>query len=858
MRDFERPFVNLCFALATGVGKTRLMGAFISYLYLEHGVRHFLVLAPNLTIYRKLIADFTPGHPKYVLQGVAELAVQPPVVVTGDNWESGIGVRAEAGRAPGGLFDAPVHINIFNSAKLVARGSAKEMRRLRSVQETIGESYFDYLAGLDDLVILMDEAHRYRAEGAMEAIVELKPILGIELTATPQIEQGGRKATKGFDNVVYRYQLAAAMRDGYVKQPAVATKEGMQAADAKKIDETTLDRIKLEDGVRVHEATKVELDTYARNSGRPRVKPFVLVIARDTKHSAELLAHMRSEAFFGGAYADKVIEVNSGQSGTEKDDNIELLLGVERADNPVEIVVHVNMLKEGWDVTNLYTIVPLRTADSKTLVEQSIGRGLRLPYGKPTRDAAVDRLTIIAHDHFEAIVAAAKQGGYSFSEVVLPVSGEPKKKTVSSTSTVGAAIAASEYGTGAARELAEATVTVIGERGHSICTGLGLPTTQASLSHPEVQEAICRAAVVEAERMREVARTQGGPDYAEAVPRGAVAHAISEAATAIYVKWTVQVPRITLLPREGAKARFTPFEVELGSMSYAAVSDRIVIQNLTRERGEQWEDGRVSFGGGLDAGEAVRLSDYLVRGLRELPEVSYDHHADFLYGLAEQVVEHLRGYLPDDEAVERVLRVYQKQIVANLHAQIEGHRWEEDTEYAAEVTQAFLSAQPQSYTVPEGAEAVDFRDPVPHKREIRSMIFKGFRRGYFDLAKFDSDSERSLAVIVDREAGVQAWLKPARGTFEIFYVKNARYEPDFVVQTEHEMWILEPKARDEMNDPIVEKKAQAAVEWCKHATKFGAQSGDGRPWRYALIPHDVITESMSLQSLLDTHGKRAS
>jgi type III restriction enzyme len=37
------------------------------------------------------------------------------------------------------------------------------------------------------------------------------------------------------------------------------------------------------------------------------------------------------------------------------------------------------MLKEGWDVTNLYTIVPLRTADSRTLVEQSIGRGLRLP-----------------------------------------------------------------------------------------------------------------------------------------------------------------------------------------------------------------------------------------------------------------------------------------------------------------------------------------------------------------------------------------------------------------------------------------------------------------------------------------------
>jgi type III restriction enzyme len=61
--DFEREFPSLCFALATGVGKTRLMGAFISYLHLEHGIRNFFVLAPNLTIYNKLIADFTPNTP---------------------------------------------------------------------------------------------------------------------------------------------------------------------------------------------------------------------------------------------------------------------------------------------------------------------------------------------------------------------------------------------------------------------------------------------------------------------------------------------------------------------------------------------------------------------------------------------------------------------------------------------------------------------------------------------------------------------------------------------------------------------------------------------------------------------------
>ena len=56
--NFERNFPSVCFSLATGVGKTRLMGAFMTYLYKEKGIKNFLVIAPNLTIYNKLIKDF--------------------------------------------------------------------------------------------------------------------------------------------------------------------------------------------------------------------------------------------------------------------------------------------------------------------------------------------------------------------------------------------------------------------------------------------------------------------------------------------------------------------------------------------------------------------------------------------------------------------------------------------------------------------------------------------------------------------------------------------------------------------------------------------------------------------------------
>lgn len=76
--DFERDFPSLCFSLATGVGKTCLMGAFISYMHLAYGIKNFFVLAPNLTIYNKLIKDFTPNIPKYYLRAFLNLPPMPP------------------------------------------------------------------------------------------------------------------------------------------------------------------------------------------------------------------------------------------------------------------------------------------------------------------------------------------------------------------------------------------------------------------------------------------------------------------------------------------------------------------------------------------------------------------------------------------------------------------------------------------------------------------------------------------------------------------------------------------------------------------------------------------------------------
>src|SRR6266404_4101357 len=396
--DFERDFPSVCFALATGVGKTRLMGAFISYLHLAHGMNNFFVMAPNLTIYNKLIADFTPNTPKYVFKGIAEFATDAPEIITGDNYE------AKAGT----LFDQLLRckVNIFNISKINSEVRGGRSPRIKRLSEYIGESYFDYLAGLKDLVLIMDESHRYRASSGVRAINELKPVLGLKLTATPFVE--GPKGAVAFKNVIYDYPLAQAMEDGFVKEPAVATQKNF---DPNRFSAAEIEKIKLEDGIRLHENVEVHLETYARQTSQTIVKPFVLVIARDTTHAGELLKLIKSDGFFEGRYKEKVIQVDSSKTGAEEEKMIEDLLVVERTDSPTEIVIHVNMLKEGWDVTNLYTIVPLRAANARILIEQSIGRGLRLPYGKRTGVDAVDTLNIVAHDKFQESIDEANKPG---------------------------------------------------------------------------------------------------------------------------------------------------------------------------------------------------------------------------------------------------------------------------------------------------------------------------------------------------------------------------------------------------------------------------------------------------------------
>lgn len=833
--DFEREFPSLCFALATGVGKTRLMGAFISYLHLAHGINNFFVLAPNLTIYNKLIADFTPGMPKYVFKGIAEFAINAPAIITGDNYES----RART------LFDEVLRckVNIFNISKINSEVRGGKSPRIKRLSEYIGESYFDYLAGLPDLALLMDESHRYRASAGVRAINELKPLLGLELTATPFVETS--KGPVAFKNVVYDYPLGRAMADGFVKEPAVVTRKNFNPAG---MSAEEIERLKLEDGVRLHEQTKVLLETYARESGEPIVKPFVLVIARDTTHASQLMQLIQREDFFEGRYRDKVIQVDSSKTGAEEDEMVERLLKVEQTEEPTEIVIHVNMLKEGWDVTNLYTIIPLRAANARILIEQSIGRGLRLPYGKRTGVPAVDRLSIVAHDRFQEIINEANRPDSPIRLQTIVLSSEDlgqKTRTVVSQSHLDNLLGIKPSGISAATEIAgtddpKAFLNPEEERVAQITREVirkleNQPQKAPSVSYlsaPDVQAEVVREVAAQYRPAQlELEGVTIPPDIAAVVARTAE----------LVIQQTIDIPRILVVPKGEVRSGFRPFTLALGALNYPSPSDELWIQYLRTGATEVVGLGK----GGM---EEARLENYIVSGLVDFDDVAYDSHADLLYDLATQTVQHFRAYLSEEET-RKVLRLYQRDICRFIHAQMQQRYFEEAVEYEVVISKGFTDLKSSTYAASATEPPLHFQQSPADKSNMAKYLFGGFKRCLFPVQKFQSEAERILAVILDREA--EKWFKPAKGQFQIFYKSGGdhpEYQPDFVAETGDAIYMLEPKAKNQMMDADVLAKRDAAVKWCRRAGEHAAMCG-GKPWKYVLIPHDAIAENMTIKNL---------
>lgn len=819
--EFEREFPSVCFSLATGVGKTRLMGAFIVYLMRAKGIKNFFVLAPNLTIYNKLIEDFgSPTHSKYVFKGISEFAMQAPKIITGDNYQY-----------QGGLFDDKdgVHINVFNISKINSEVRGGKSPKIKRLSEYLGESYFDYLASLDDLVVLMDESHHYRAAAGMKAINELKPIIGLEVTATPQIESGNKSIK--FKNVVFEYSLSKAIKDGFVKEPSVATRKNFDPTIYKD-NQAGLDKIKIEDGIRLHEDTKVALEIYAKNSRTNTVKPFVLIVAKDTTHASEIKAMIQSNSFFEGRYKDKVIEVHSNQTGEEKDETIAQLVAVEDPNNTTEIVIHVNMLKEGWDVTNLYTIIPLRTAASLTLREQTIGRGLRLPYGRRTGNDKVDKLTIVSHDKFQQIIEEAnKPDSIIKKENIIEIDEEDlshPKEVVTSENKLQEQFQKEKKEIEkieAPEEKQKATIVL--EAKKSILENFTKPQSNVVRISDLRKEEIKQQAI---EKIKE------NKDFKEQLPafQEVILKQVEEAYDELveeFITQTIEIPRITIQPSEEVIAYFKDFDFDASKLNHQPVAEEILVQKLrTNEQNIVIGKGRIT---------QDRPENKIVNELINFPEIDYDSTAELLFKLTSQALDKYKSYLEDDE-VMNVVDYNTKNIAELIYTQMMENFHSEPAKFEQVSINPFVKIEPHNFTKFKVDSIHDFNDTISPVGLIKMKVFSGFRKACHNLYKFDSKTEKDFSIIVENDPKVLKWLRPASNQFRIYWNHNSKqYEPDFIVETDDSIYMVETKKADDIKKEEVQDKKRAALQYCNYATKY-AEQNDGKQWKYMIIPHGEV------------------
>ena len=868
--EFERLFPAYTFALATGVGKTRLMGAFVAYLYLVYNIQHFLIVAPNLTIYRKLYDDFSKANnPKYVFKGIQEININTAKVITTDNY---------ANQRQATLFGNQIEINIFNIQQFAQKDMTSE-RGITKAWETAGESYFDYLKAHDDLVVMLDEAHHYHADAAMGALDVLDPLFGLEMTATPYLgtKGTGKNAQQiRMKNVLYSYNLGDAIRGKLVKDPWVGTEADV---DFSRFDPDSIetDARKLQLAVFFHERAKNALKEYALENRKQVIKPVLLVVAKNIEHAEALNKKLDSDDFRGGEFKGKVMVIHTKLKGIEADDSIEKLISLEHPDNPVEIVIHVNMLKEGWDVTNVYTIAPLRESAAMILTEQTIGRGLRLPYGERTGVPLVDRLVLVAHEQFAKVVALAKDSVLIQGNVEQVSELETKEiKTLVEVQsvviqTVADEIRQNELVMQAVQEKAEEYVTKI---------------PRSEMMAPEVREKYVEnkkeemVSILSKETIQQNSfSTYHGhqPEASAPIPFeadtlfGSLNSEAKEELNKIgkksgdqMEKHNISIPRLILTPNYG--------ELVINDFDL----DTSVLRGYTNERAileEQLQNNREKdlFGeevAGRRITEITRVSSFggrrvqtpqntIIAALLDYPLVDYDDTAQksLLLKLADQATAHYRTRAVDEDNLALIVESNARPIADDIYKQILLHKELKSVGYLeSDVREGKPFLEQYNISLALGTRAVSLNSQVD--TFSAKLVYSSFQKACHSMYRFDSSDEARLAHLLDSDDFVEDWLRPAPNQFDGLYWRDDagdsshRYEPDFVVELKDEIVMIEVKPQGEIDTPSVQAKKDTADKYCEIVNKKIGQYGIVKPWRYLILPTDRITIRSTIEGLL--------
>lgn len=488
-----------CIKMATGTGKTWVLSALLIWQYLNSRreeiptglfTKNFLLVAPGIIVYERLLdaylgkrredgtrdfdrSDFKMFEPLFIPTAYKEEIfgfIQSSVAqkdeigrkVTGDgliaitNWHLLTGEESEEGT--GTALDNPQQ-TVKKLLPITPGTTAGHSLEQLDNQYLRGKE-IQYFAKLPDLLVFNDEAHHLGEWKTSEEVLEKKwqeallAVMGdkktkfiqVDFSATPYTVTGsGQKRTRHFfPYIITNFELVNAIRNGLVKTIAIDKRKEIAALPLDFKADKDKGAITLSDGQRVMlraGLTKLKILDGGFSVVDPNKHPKMLVICEDTTVVPVVSQFLIQE----GLVQDDIMEIHSNRKGEIGQDEWEQvkqrLFDIDNNKTP-KVIISVLMLREGFDVNNICVIVPLRSSSSYILLEQTIGRGLRLMWREPQYqdskrenrekllikkeepDNYMDILSIIEHPAFIEFYERELSGAFGETKIL------PKKERV--------------------------------------------------------------------------------------------------------------------------------------------------------------------------------------------------------------------------------------------------------------------------------------------------------------------------------------------------------------------------------------------------------------------------------------------
>ena len=803
------PLDQLMLDLATGVGKTFVMAAFIEYLN-RQGHHNVMVVTPNTVVQDKTVRDFSHGSERYI-----DGFTRPPVMVTPDNAQGF--ALAESTRS---IFttDEASMLYVFNVQQLFppkdggksqATGQEAQRRKTWRWQEEYG-SLMDHLRSLDDLVVIVDEAHLFGSTAKVyrSALEELLPQATVGLTASP-----GKK-----DDIVYRYPLWRAISEGYVKQPVLVYRNsGYDSEERQLQDAMSLLALK----------ERAYAGWRAAHPGSKKTKPLLFVVCSDVAHASETAARLRTATFTGSDVAVLQVDNEHDDAATQN-----FLRYLDAEHSPVRVIVSVNKLREGWDTKRIAVMCTLRAMGSEVLTQQVMGRGLRLPFGELTGVETIDDLDIISHKSFVSLLK---------TENVLREFGIDSEEKVAPKDVLA------KPGTRHAPNLQAGT-------------GPQVPGPTTGLATSEEQTSGVAAASSPARSVADAIRSRGLTDDEDIGDDTDVFEQVTVSINPEFAGTTF------LFPATAMEKTIAPFELaDISTEAVAAAAKRTRNTSEYLERTKIVADADKAGEGAITAQDADRVA---VESLRQSEaEVRTELIRRVLTtGIVSTDPENR------NQLTHRIVPTFMEH--AGIEAWTEKAKFSAAEELrglvVAEMKKAASHARAKTTITPvelpiNDSFTLDFGRKILERLTVTPTSTKsttGFRereyygpwsKGLFEAATFDSFSgEYRLAEILNFDPDVVWWkrLYPHEGAV-VAYTPQNDYYPDFVVQAaDGTHWIIEGKSKRGRDDESVQRKKDAAEKAIRLLA--GKPEYVDQSWGYLIAFEDDIATADSLADLLAT------